>query len=79
MEITLFDDEDALLVSAVRLCNEAVSPAVSSFALSVQTERTPRKVLLLPQKTEIPFAYADGRCAFDVPDFRILSMIQILV
>lgn len=78
VEITLFEDAEGLLVNAVRLCNESVSPAVPAFGLSVQTDSAPKKVLLLPKKTEIPFRYENGRCAFDVPDFRILSMIQIL-
>lgn len=79
VDFTLFRSEGELLVSAVSMCNESVSPALPGFHVTVQTKQQPKEVLLLPEKKPVAFTYENGAVTFTARELNILDMYQMIL
>ena len=78
VEFTLFESKGEKLVTAVHMCNDAAVPTLPGFEVRVRTEKQPCEVLLLPERTPVPFAYENGETVFHARNLHILDMYQIV-
>ena len=78
VEFTLFESEGEKLVTAVHMCNDAAVPTLPGFEVRVRTEKQPCEVLLLPERTPVPFAYENGETVFHARNLHIWDMYQIV-
>ena len=78
VEFTLFQGENEMLVNAVSMCDEAVSPALPGFRVTVKADRPAKAVRLLPDGAEIPFSCESGFITFKARELNIFDMYQII-
>ena len=77
VEFTLFRGENELLVNAVSMCDEEISPALPGFKVTVKAEGKVKAVKLLPTGEDIPFVCENGFVTFETKELNIFDMYQI--
>lgn len=77
VEMTLFRGEGEMLLHAVSLCDEAVSPEIPGFHVSVRAEKPVKAVRLLPDGGEIPFQWENGFVSFRTRPLAIFDTYRI--
>lgn len=77
IEITLYSDKDFMLVNTVLINSDYKARKVEDFSVAVKCDNTPKKVLLLPKNTEIPFTFENGYATFNSKNMEIFNMYKI--
>lgn len=77
VEITLFKTNDGLLVNTVLLNTDYKARKVEDFEISIKCNKTPQKVLLLPEKREIPFMADGDIVTVKSENMKIFNMYKI--
>ncbi len=77
VELVTFADKDAIQVSAIDMGVDEERRHIASFEVSVKVERAPKRVLLLPDESELDFIYADGKVTFKTRELDIFDMYRI--
>ncbi len=77
VEITVFKDENTLLVNTVLINHEHKARRVEDFTVTIDCEKTPKGVCLIPDGTQIPSQIEGSKITFTVKDLDIYSMYQI--
>lgn len=77
VEITAFRNADSITVNAVAL-GEEEAVSVPPFTLRVKSP-APKKVVLLPDQTPVPFTYDREYTVFTTRELSIFDMYQILL
>lgn len=77
VELTHFRGENELLVHAVALCEDSVSPTLPGFRISVRTEARPSAVTLLPGGEALPFTFEKGYVSFSARPLHIFDTYRI--
>ena len=77
VELVVFADENAVQVSALDMGVTEERRNVESFEISLKVASEPKKVLLLPDESEVAFTYADGKVTFKTRELDIFDMYRI--
>lgn len=76
-ELVVFADEKEWLISAVNVGDAEDGRLIPAFEVKIKSEKPPRAVYLLPEKTPVPFSYEDGRIVFTVKEMDLFDMYQV--
>ena len=77
VELTAFEEEGAVTVSAVYLNEEYFADTIKGFEIRVRSNRPAKAVLLLPEKTLVDTCYQDGFVCFEARDLHIYDQYRI--
>jgi hypothetical protein len=77
VELVTFADENAVQVSALDMGVTEERRNIESFEISVATDKCPKRVLLLPDESELAFTYDNGRATFKTRALDIFDMYRI--
>lgn len=77
VELTMFRDNDSLLLHAVQVSDEYELSDINRFTISLKCEREPLSIELLPDHQPVPFSFADGRATFNVEGMKAFKMFKI--
>ena len=77
VELVTFAQENAVQISTVDMGVIEERRRIESFEISARTGRAPKRVLLLPDGTDVPFEYADGKVTFRTRELDIFDMYRI--
>lgn len=77
IELTAYRDERALLLHAVLLNTQHHARRVERFEITCRTDRTPTRVLRLPDGKTVDFNYRDGVLRFAVENMKIFETYRI--
>ena len=78
VEITLFENEEGILVNAIHLSERVKMPDVAAFPVGVRCDFPARAVELLPTHEEIAFEQKDGYVRFNTLPMHVFAMYRIL-
>lgn len=78
VEITLFKDENSMLVNTVLLNDDYKARHVENFEISIKCDKAPKGVLLLPEEKEILCRIDANTVTFDSQKMEIFNMYKIL-
>ena len=79
VELVSYKNEDSFTVNASVLCEEIRSTPVSPFEIRLKTDMKPSRVMLLPEKTDIPFSFENGYTIFKTRTLNIFDMYKIQI
>lgn len=74
VELTLFRQENRMLLHAVHMTEDETVSDTPAFAVSVRTDKAPNQVLLAPEGTAVPFTYQDGVTTFNARPLHIYDL-----
>ena len=77
VELTMFRDNDSLLLHAVQVSDEYELSDINPFTISLKCERELLSIELLPDHQPVPFSFADGRATFNVDGMKAFKMFKI--
>ena len=77
MEITLFRNENTLLVNTYMLSNDNVAFRLFPFTVKVKCPKKPKSVVLLPDGSSVDWEYVDGYVYIKTRDLYIFDMYKI--
>ena len=77
VEFTMFKDGKDWLIHAVSMCDEAISPQIPEFTITVKTDEKPKSVKLLPHDNEVSFEFNNGFTIFKARALKIFDTYQI--
>lgn len=77
VEIVTFSTDDGLLISAADLGITDERLKLPAFSVSAKVARRPRRVILLPDESEVDFKYSDGRVSFEARSLDMFDMYKI--
>lgn len=77
VETVTFKSEDCIRVSAVSLEDSDVATTYPEFDVSVKTDKAASEVVLLPDRTPIPFTDENGWVSFKARPLHIFDMYEI--
>lgn len=77
VEITVFDTDDSVLVNTVLLNTDYKARKVEDFTITVECDKYPQKVLLLPNGEELPSTIEGNRITFNSKNLKIFNMYKI--
>ncbi len=78
VEITRHDGDDFVTLAMAVLDERNISLPILPFKVRVKTKKAPRKVVLLPEETDVAFEYSDGFVTFEARMLHIFDMYEIL-
>lgn len=78
VEITAFESEDNITVSAVQYCTGKTARYIEPFYVEIVTDKQPKKILNLPDETECEFEYSDGKIRYTINNLKIFDMKKII-
>lgn len=78
VEITAFQDENSITVSAVQYCETAHARRIGAFDIHIKTDKIPKKLLQLPEEAECGFEYQNGVVSYKVEDLKIFDMKRLV-
>ena len=79
VEITVFDDRDAITVNVIHLNERAQMPVLPPFEIGVRSAKAPCAVELLPCGERIPFSFESGYVRFSTKHMHVFDMYRILL
>lgn len=74
VELTMFRQENRILVHAVHMTEDEYVIDEPSFTVSVSTAAAPKQVLLAPENIPVPFEYRDGCITFTARPLHIYDL-----
>lgn len=77
VELITFKDEAQILVSTVYITDEEETEFQKPFEISVKSEKSPKKVSLLADGSNINFTYANNLITFKARELEIFDMYKI--
>ncbi len=77
VEITMFKNEDHYTVNTYLITNEPKIFSMMPFTISINADREPKDVLLLPNETSVPFTYTEGKITFKTRVLNFFDMYKI--
>lgn len=77
VEMTVFDNEHSTTVNLVDMREQPIAKEIESFEIRIKTDKMPKKVVLLPEGTEISFLYEHGETYFVSEHLRVFDMYEI--
>ena len=77
VEMTVFADEDCLLVHTVQLNTAHTARKLADFSVSVHADFEPRRVLRLPSREPITYQFKDHTVTFDIKEPRLFETFEI--
>lgn len=77
VEITLFENENSVLVNTVHLNSDYKARKIPDFKVSVECSRKPKKVCKLPEEKKIKSKIKGNNITFDVKELDIFDMYRI--
>lgn len=78
VEVIGFRKEKAIQINVVLLNEEERARKVEEIQVSVQCDKVPEQVVLLPNNQSIPFRYENGMVNFSVSNLDIFAMYEII-
>ena len=77
VELTMFRQENRILVHAVHMTEDEFVTDEPSFTVSISTKTPPKQVLLAPENTPVSFEYRDGYTTFTARALHIYDLYLI--
>ncbi len=77
VELVTFADSGAVQISALDMGVDEERRHIESFKVSVKAASAPKRVLLLPDETELEFTYDNGEVTFNTRELDIFDMYRI--
>lgn len=74
VELTMFRQENRILVHAVHMTEDEYVADEPSFTVSIPTDTPPKQVLLAPDNTPVSFEYRDGCTTFTARPLHIYDL-----
>lgn len=78
VEVIGFKKENAIQINVVLLNEDEKARKVEDIRISVKCDKSPKQVILLPEKQSISFQYGNGMVSFTVSDLDIFAMYEII-
>ena len=73
----MFKNEDSYTLNTYLITNEPKAFSVMPFTVSIEANKAPKDVLLLPDETSIPFVYENGKITFKTRVLNFFDMYKI--
>ena len=77
VEITAFNRDNSVQINCVLMDVSRKARKIADFNVGYKCNNKPKKVVLMPDRTEIPFDYKDGMVHFEVNNMKIHCMYEI--
>ena len=77
VEITAFNRDDGIQINCVLMNDSYKARKIADFTVGFKCDKQPKRVVLMPDKTEIPFEYSDNTVSFEVNNMKIYCMYEI--
>ncbi len=77
VEITMFENEDSYTVNTYLMTNEPKIFDITPFTISVKSDKAPKSVTLLPEKSPVEYTYENGKITFKTRTLHFFDMYEI--
>ena len=77
VEFTVYNRENFVQINCVLMNDSYIARKIADFSIEFKCDRRPKKVVLMPDRTEIPFEYFDNAVSFKVNNMKIYCMYEI--
>ena len=77
VEVITYEKENALQINLAHLNEDEEAVTVASVDVSLKCDREAKRVLLLPERKEMPFTQNGNELSFKTRELRIFDMYEI--
>ena len=77
IEIVTFIDENDMYLSTVGLNEDYKARKYEGFEISIESDKKPESVKILPAETDINYKFENGKISFKAENLKIFNMYKI--